>query len=150
MSTHTYEELANLPHQLYKYWNSGEMDKFYEMIHPNVIDHNAGESETGRAGVKKALDTVRSAFPDSIYKVLDVIVDEKRQTITAFLEIEGTQTGELFGVPPSGKKAKWKEMRIAHMVDGMTKDHWAILDSLSMMRQLGHVVDKNETDRENW
>lgn len=136
----TVEQLEGLVHTLYVHWNSGDMAAFYEMIDEHVIDHNAGESETGRAGVRKALDTLRAAFPDSRYTVERVVADPARRMTAAHLTMEGTQVGDLFGVPPSGRFARWKEVRFAvWSADGRVTDHWAVIDNLGMFMQLGHV-----------
>jgi predicted ester cyclase len=151
MSTHTYKELQNYPHQLYANWNASKMDDFYEMIDEHVIDHNAGETETGRVGVKKALDTVRSAFKDGgQYEVLDVIVDESRQIVTVFLKYGGFMEKDLFGVPPANKYVEWTEMRIARVKNFKTVDHWAVL-STNMLYQMGRVKPNDSDDvRESW
>jgi predicted ester cyclase len=154
----TYEEMMQYPHKLYSFWNANDMAGFYNLLDEDIKDHNAGEGESGIAGVKKALDTVHGAFPDSIYTVLNVIADTQTGMICAFLEVEGTQTGDLFGTPPSNKPAKWKEVRMVKLIkksDGrvVTADHWALLDALSMMTQLGHVRnvhEDSESDRKSW
>ena len=153
MSTLTHQEMVDYPSKLYAFWNTGEMDKFYDLLDEKIVDHNAGDSESGREGVKTALNTVRSAFPDSKYTVINVIADVETSMICAFVWMEGTQTGDLFGTPPSGKFAKWKEIRMVKLAkkdDGkiVTTDHWAVLDGLTMMTQLGHVEKKNE--RSSW
>ena len=151
MSKHTYEELQNYPNQLYLNWNAGQMDDFYQMIDEHVIDHNAGEAETGRTGVKKALDTVRSAFKDGgKYEVLDVIVDEPRQMITVFLKFGGFMEKDLFGIPPANKYVEWTEMRIAKIKYFKTVDHWAVL-STNMLYQMDRVKPNDSEDtRESW
>jgi steroid delta-isomerase-like uncharacterized protein len=134
------EQLEGYVHTLYEHWNSGNMDAFYEMIDEHVVDHNAGEHETGRAGVRTALDTLRAAFPDSEYKVLRVVADPEKRMTAAHLQMSGTQTGDLFGVPPSGKYASWKEIRFSvWSEEGRVVDHWAVLDNMNMFIQLGHV-----------
>lgn len=151
MSKHTYEELKQYPYVGYGHWNDNKMDKFYQMIDEHVIDHNAGETETGRAGVKKAMDTVRSAFKDGgKYEVLDVIVDEPRQMITVFLKFGGFMEKDLFGIPPANKYVEWTEMRIMHIQNFKTVDHWAVL-STNMLYQMDRVKPNDSEDtRESW
>lgn len=142
------EQLESFVHSLYEHWNADDMEAFYQMIDEHVIDHNAGEHETGREGVKKALDSVRAAFPDSRYVVERVIADPERRMTAAHLSISGTQMGDLFGVPASGKFASWKEMRFSVWNEqGQVTDHWAVIDNLNMYIQLGHV---NRPGRPSW
>jgi predicted ester cyclase len=127
--------LHEYPHRLYAHWNSGDMESFYAMIDENV--HDAGGGVGGLAQVRKILDHVRAAFPDSKYVVEHVIVDG--DWLCARLEMSGTQTGELFGWPASGKHATWKEMRYCRIVDGKTVEHHAVIDNAGMLEQLGHI-----------
>ena len=78
--------LRTYPHRLYAHWNSGDMEAFYAMLHENV--HDVGGGAGGLAQVRKILDHVRSAFPDSRYTVEHVIVDGER---IAFEDATGHQ-----------------------------------------------------------
>lgn len=131
--------------KLYVHWNAGEMDKFYAMLDPNVRDENASAGESGREGVKKVLDHIRSAMPDLHYTVDEVVSNGDRYA--CFLTARGTQTGELFGDPPTGKTATWREVRLCRNANGMVIQHRAIIDALGMKTQLGHIQPAN---RESW
>ena len=54
-------------------------------------------------------------------------------------EITGTHTGELFGVPPSGKPVKSMEINYLRMQDGKIIEQWGIFDVMGMMQQIGMV-----------
>ena len=152
----TNEDLKTYCRGLYEAWNRGDMETFYAGMDAHITDHNAGEGETGVAGVRAALDTVRSAFPDHQYEVLDIVADAQTMSLVCRLACTGTQTGDLFGLPPHGKKARWIEARFVKLVEAepgapfrvRTKEHWAVTDSLSMMTQLGHVPAPGQ--RESW
>lgn len=131
--------------QLYRYWNAGDMDAFYSMLDPNVHDANAGPDEKGLEGVKAVLDHIRSAMPDFHYTVDEVVSNGDRYV--AFLTARGTQTGELFGDPPTGRTAVWKEARLCRNRDGRVIEHRAIIDALAMKTQLGHIAPPR---RESW
>jgi predicted ester cyclase len=130
------QDLRSYPHRLYAHWNAGDMESFYAMIDENVYD--AGGGVGGRAQVRKILDHVRSAFPDSRYTVEHVIADG--EWLCVRLEFTGTQHGELFGWPATGRRATWKEMRYCRIVDGMTVEHHAVIDNAGMLEQLGHLT----------
>ena len=141
---------------LYDAWNRGDMEAFYEGIHDHVVDHNAGEGETGIAGVRAALDTVRTAFPDHAYEVLDVVADAARMSFVCRLRASGTHQGDLFGIAPSNQHASWDEARFIRVEESepgarwpvRTLEHWAVIDSLTMMTGLGHVPAPGQ--RESW
>ena len=130
---------------LYAAWNAGDMDAFYARIDPHVRDANASEGEAGLEGVKSVLNHIRSAMPDLHYTVDEVISNGDRYAV--FLTAKGTQTGELFGDPPTGKTAEWTEVRLCRNRDGRVIEHRAIVDALRMKTQLGHIRPAN---RESW
>lgn len=153
----TNQTLEEYCRALYRAWNDGDMETFYAGIDEHVTDHNAGEGETGIAGVRDALDTVRAAFPDHRYEVLEVVADADKMLLSVRLRCTGTHEADLFGIPPSGKTATWTESRYVKVVPTddedaafpvKTKEHWAIIDGLAMMTQLGHVPPPGE--RESW
>jgi predicted ester cyclase len=111
------------------------MDSFYAMIDEDV--HDAGSHLRGREQVRAVLDAVRAALPDSQYTVEQVIVDG--EWLAVRLEITGTQTGDLFGWPATGRRTTWKEMRYCRIVNDKTVEHYAVLDNFGMLEQLGHV-----------
>jgi predicted ester cyclase len=137
------EDLHQYPHRMYKHWNEGDMKAFYEMLHPNVVDHG-GDSQ-GREGVAKILDHVRSAFPDFVYTVDQVLVDGDMLCVR--LTATGTQKGDFFGYPATNKKVTWTETRVCRVVDGLTTDHWANIDSMGMLSRLGHIPPPGKS---NW
>lgn len=121
------------------------MEAFYELIDDDVVDHNAGAGKNGIAGVRAALDEVRRGFPDMTYRVEEVLVDGDRLAVR--LAVNATHTGEFFGYKPTGRHASWSETRIVRIAAGKTVEHWANIDSLSMMRQLGLLEQQG---RESW
>ena len=129
------ESLRSYPHRLYAHWNSGDMDSFYAMIDEDV--HDAGGHLRGREQVRAVLDAVRAALPDSQYTVEQVIVDG--EWLAVRLEITGTQTGDLFGWPATGRRTTWKEIRYCRIANDKTVEHYAVLDNFGMLEQLGHV-----------
>lgn len=137
------ESMRSYPHRLYAHWNSGNMDAFYAMIDEEVMD--VGGDSQGRSGVRKILDHVRQAFPDSQYTVEHVVVDG--DWLVARLVFTGTQKGELFGWPATNKRATWKEIRYCRIKNDKTVEHHACIDNLTMLTQLGHIKPPAQT---NW
>jgi predicted ester cyclase len=43
------------------------------------------------------------------------------------------------GAPPTGKHVKWSFIDINRIVDGQVVEHWAEVDTIGMMQQLGLV-----------
>ena len=105
---------------------------------PNINDHQLLPGmPAGAAGVKAFLQAFFAAFPDLHYTIDDTIVegDEVVQRTTA----HATMKGDFMGMPASGKSATWEEIHISRFADGKVVEHWAVVDQLSMLTQLGFV-----------
>ena len=60
--------------------------------------------------------------------------------ITAY----GTHTGELFGVPATGREIRVSGIAIWRISDGKIVEHWHETDGLGLMQQLGVVPAPEE------
>jgi predicted ester cyclase len=47
--------------------------------------------------------------------------------------------GEFAGMAATGKHATWTEIHIGRVVNGRLTDHWAVIDQLPMLIQLGVI-----------
>ncbi len=56
------------------------------------------------------------------------------------LTATGTQEGEFFGWPATGKRATWKEIRDCRIANDKTVEHHACLDNMGLLAQLGHLT----------
>jgi predicted ester cyclase len=55
------------------------------------------------------------------------------------LSAYGTQTGELFGIPPTGKQIRMTGIAVHRIANSKIVEHWSELDNLGLMHQLGVV-----------
>jgi predicted ester cyclase len=116
--------------------SKGNLAVFDEVIDPNAVDHSLppGMPPTVE-GAKQFLSAFRAAFPDLKYKIEDTIAEGdyvvQRVTGTA------TMKGAFQGMPPSGKSATWSEIHIVRFANGKVVEHWANIDQMGMMTQLG-------------
>ena len=109
-----------------------------ELIAPNITAHNpAPGQEPGVEGMKNLMSMSFAAFPD-LNSNLDFMVAEgdivaRRMTTT------GTHKGDLMGIPATGKKITMTEIHIFRIANGKAVEHWANVDALGMMQQLGVI-----------
>lgn len=118
--------------------NQGKFEILDEILDPKFVDHFAqpGVPPT-REGLKQSLKALKSAFPDLRYTIDEAIMcgDQIVHRLTA----TGTMKGEFMGIPATGKRASWTEMHIGRGVNGLLTEHWAVVDQLGMLVQLGIV-----------
>ncbi len=127
-----------------KGWESagmGNLDTLAAMYHDDVVYHGAaGEEIAGREAVIAMLSGYFTAFPDMNTHVEDVFGEGDR--VFTRVRLEGTNTGELMGMPATGKRVeiRWV-MNAARLEDGKVIEEWEIFDRMDMMAQLGHLPE---------
>ncbi len=130
---------ASTARRLYELLSAGDVDGFGELLADDFIEH---EEVPGLApskdGVKTFFRMQIAAFPDLRLTVEDVIVDGLKAV--ARVRYTGTQQGEFQGMPATGKAVDIQLIDIFVFADdGRVREHWGVIDLLTMMQQLGVV-----------
>jgi len=89
----------------------------------------------GPAGVKRLADILHPGIPDMQLPIEDVIAEGEKVLVR--LRVKGTHGGELMGLPATGKPIDIGVMDLFHVRDGKLIEHWALLDNLGLLRQVG-------------
>ena len=91
---------------------NGDFAKLDELAAPNFVDHNPGPGQApGAEGVKQFFTAMRAAVSDLRVSVEQIIAEGDK--VAAHVSISGRHTGELMGIPPSGKEVV---MRVSDIV----------------------------------
>ena len=53
----------------------------------------------------------------------------------------GTHTGELLGIPPTGREVEILVIDVVRVADGRIVEHWGIVDRLGLLQQLGAIPE---------
>ena len=118
-------------------FSRGDLSRVDEYLAPDFVERE--ELPPGiprdREGVKQLTAILRSAFPDFKATIDDLVAEGDkvviRQTWT------GTHKGEFMGVPPTGKSVSFGVIDILRLTGGKVVEHWGLMDSMSLMQQLG-------------
>lgn len=116
-------------------WNKGNLDVAYQVFHPQATSPDAPTLPKGGEAVRMLTTMFRSAMPDYHIEILKLLADGDR--VLMHFTQSGTQTGDLMGIPPSGKRATWGEMAILRFAGGHVVESFYNTDMLGMMQQLG-------------
>ncbi|MBN1148253.1 MAG: ester cyclase [Anaerolineales bacterium] len=119
-----------------EFWNQGEMEVADEIFHPQATSPSEPQLPPGPAGFKAVASMVRGAMPDYHIDEIKELLADGDQALAWFIQ-SGTQTGELMGIPPSGKKAAWGEILILRFAGGKVVESWHNVDMLGLFQQLG-------------
>ena len=116
------------------------------IIHPEFVDHtNPPGMQKGIDGHKAIVRLFRSVFPDLEWRIDDLIAEGDK--VVARTTMRGTQRGEFFGIPPTGKVVEMTGVHVLRVADRKIVEHWGNNDDLGLLRQLGAIPDPAEAAR---
>jgi steroid delta-isomerase-like uncharacterized protein len=101
------------------------------VCHPSA----PGGSLRGLEPVKQLFMAFRTGFPDLAIITEDVIAEDDRVAVR--WRAVGTNTGEFFGAPPTGKAVDVGAVSIFTIHDGKIVEDHITEDTLAMYKQLG-------------
>lgn len=117
-------------------WNSGQIDAADEFVSPQLVDHSLPPGlPPGLVGFKLLVQTFRDAFPD-----LHITIDEiaaQTDRAAARVTFHGTHRGAFQGIPATGKTFTMGAIGILRFERATVVEHWAVLDLLGLLQQLG-------------
>ncbi len=122
---------------LYDAINAGDLESFGKHLADDVVEH---EELPGLApdkdGILAFFRVQRAAFPDMRMDVQDVVASGDK--VVARVRYTGTNRGEFMGAPATGKRVDAQLIDIFRFGDGgLVREHWGVMDQLTMMQQLG-------------
>ncbi len=106
-------------------------------IAPDFHRHDPGLpfEVRGPEGVAQLHDALLPAFPDMELPLLDFVAEGEKVLVR--LKVLGTHTGAFGDLAPSGKRIDVAVLDLFQIRDGVLIEHWAQLDNLGMLKQLG-------------
>ncbi len=117
--------------------NKGNFGVFDKLFDPSMANYLPGNAEPMRGvdGVKAVVTGFRTAFPDLHVTIEEVIAEG--DTVAALVTARGTNTGELMGAAPSGRRAEWAVNHYCHFKEGKMVEDRVNFDQLGFLQQLG-------------
>lgn len=89
----------------------------------------------GLEGLRMFRRQVNAAIPDE-HIVITAVRFEGDDIIEADMTMEATQTGEILGIPATGRKIRWDVHERCQFVDGKLAERWAQIDFDDIKRKL--------------
>jgi steroid delta-isomerase-like uncharacterized protein len=107
----------------------------YDFLQPNIVVHLPGGEQV--AGLEAYIEMLKAQ-----YAGLDgyhVVIDDRFATddrVVCRWRVSGRHTGDLSGMPPSGKDIEFPGMSLWEFEDGKARQGWVLPDIASLMGQL--------------
>jgi predicted ester cyclase len=119
-----------------EFWNTENWAIFDEIYPPSYVGHDPDGLQDHEAFRQYAAGLF-AAFSEVNLVIDDLLADGdkvvKRWTVTC------KHTGELMGVPPTGKEIKFTGINIFRIIGGKIEEQWVESDALGLMQQLGII-----------
>ena len=125
--------------RLYDLINAGDIDGFGQQLADDFVEHEEipGLPPT-KDGVVQYFRIMLAAFPDMRMDLLDSFASGDKAV--ARLRVSGTHMGDFAGIPATGNPVSVNLIDITRFgEDGLAREHWGVVDQLSMMQQLGVI-----------
>jgi steroid delta-isomerase-like uncharacterized protein len=117
-------------------WNQQKLEAIDDIFAATVFLN--GQS-VARDAFRQLVAARRAAFPDIQVTVEDQIAEGDK--VSTRRTWQATHQGPYRGIAATGRRVKWTQISIVRFVDGRIVEDWAVADELSILRQLGQLVN---------
>ena len=118
-------------------WNAGDLDRYLEMYDEAISLHGYGEEPMTKPQVSGMYRGMFDSIDGIHLDIHDVV--ESGDKLVARATLTGTHTGELFGVPGTGRPIRQAVITILRFSDGRCVERWSVADTLGVLLQIGAV-----------
>lgn len=116
--------------------NARDAAGYRAILHDDYLSYVHGKEQNSGADVEvAALESWWKAASDVHLEIVEIC--ESDGLVTLRYTLTGTQDGELFGMPATGKPFHVENCTLLRVVDGKVKNAYRYSDSLGLMTQLG-------------
>jgi steroid delta-isomerase-like uncharacterized protein len=124
--------------RFFEAFDVGDLDSAAAVFAPNVVVHNSGAPDPlNLEGFRQLGGVFLTAFPTGKHTIEDMIGEGDKVVTRA--TYRATHTGDLMGIPPTGKQVTVSAMTIDYIANGKIVETWRLFDQLTMMQQLGVI-----------
>jgi steroid delta-isomerase-like uncharacterized protein len=130
-----------------EFFNKGNLRIVNELHTPDYQHHDpdAPDPGGGTEGYIKRNSIFLKAFPDRLLTIEDQVAEGDK--VATRITMRATQTGDLPGIPATGRQVTVVSMHICRISDGRIAEEWELFDALGMLRQLGAPVSGGLTEK---
>jgi steroid delta-isomerase-like uncharacterized protein len=131
------EQNKALVRRYYQMLDKGEIGAILELFAEDIVWRFSGMGALDKKGLEGLIQGFRTAFPDMNH-ALDAQTAEG-DWVTTPLTFTGTHSGDMMGIPPSGKRVEIRGINIHRIVDAKIAEAETVVDMLGLMQQIGAI-----------
>jgi steroid delta-isomerase-like uncharacterized protein len=120
---------------IYEAINTGNLALLDKFVATDYIEHSEGFH--GVEQFRQQIAAFRAAFSDLRVTIDDMLIAGDR--FASRTTVTGTHTGDLMGLPATGKQISVEAVDIGRIENGQAKERWGGLNMYSMLIQLGVI-----------
>ncbi|WP_027086909.1 ester cyclase [Cohnella panacarvi] len=128
-----------------RFWNEGDLGCTERFLTEDYVDHAYIPGNV--AGLKLTAGSLHAAFPDQSSVEESIIAQGDRVVVR--LKLEGTHRGNFRGTEATQNRINVKVYREFRLANGRIAEHWALLDTAALLRQIGAELNEHPACRIN-
>jgi predicted ester cyclase len=128
-------QVEEVLHGIYEAINTGNLALLDKFVAPGYVEHSEGFQ--GVEPFRQQVAAFRAAFPDLRVTIEDVLTDGDR--FASRTTVTGTHTGDLMGMPGTGKRISVEAVDIGRVHDSQAAERWGGLNMYALLTQLGVI-----------
>ena len=109
-----------------------------ELVHAEAVNHPRPGDTRGPDGLRQVVRWLNATFADIAITPQDVI--EQDDKVVVRTRFSGLHVGPYMGIAPTRRTIEFDQIHVFRLEDGLVAEHWACMDELSALRQMGVAV----------
>ena len=120
------------------FYNQGHVELAEQFFADTYVHHDPASPQVrDRDGLQAGLRAFRSGCPDLKITIDDLVAEGN--SVTKRWTYHATHTGDLSGLPPTGRPITMSGLELFRLADGKIVECWLAYDNFSLLQQLGIV-----------
>jgi steroid delta-isomerase-like uncharacterized protein len=121
-------------------WNGQRISLLADFLSADYVDNAYSPPDVN--GLRKILGEMKQAFPDT-HQTIECITAQDDMVVCRIV-LNATHLGAFRDTPASGRSIRVNVYRSFRFQDGKIAEHWGLLDTANLLRQIGSAVsDRN-------
>jgi len=118
-------------------YNHGAAEDANKIFSPDFVAYMPGQPPMDRPAFEHYVGSVTAGMPGYTYEIHDQIA--QGDLVVNRLTWRGVHTGDLAGVPATGRSIELRGINMFKVKDGRVVAQWAELDIFGLLQQIGAI-----------